>query len=175
MATSACCEGDFASVMPVRPTCVQAQIDLLLYFLALVLKKSCISYCHICWCQGHLERQNDRGWREPHCLWMGRCFASGRRLPSVCFDNPVGLDKRSWQASGSSVDTLCYISIYSTTNAPPCWAWALMLSWYPLFVLPGILNSIILAWNSFSFLEWPGWSPWLRGHSAGSSVLTAFT
>lgn len=153
MATSARCEGDSASVMPVRPTCVQAQIDLLLYFLALVLKKSCISYCHICWCQGHLEHQNDRGWREPHLLSMGRCFASWRRLPSVCFDNPVGLAERSWQASGSSVDALCCISIYSTTNTPPCSASTLMLSWYLLFVLTGILNSIILAWNSFSFLE----------------------
>lgn len=48
MVASAHYEGDFASVMPVRRTCVEAQIDLPLYFLLLVLKKPCISYCCIC-------------------------------------------------------------------------------------------------------------------------------
>lgn len=107
MAASACGQGDFASVMPVRRTCVKAQIDLPLYFLLLVLKKPCISYCCICWRQGHLERRNDGGWREPHGLWMGRCFASGTRLPSVCFDNAVGLAKGRWQASGRRLFGQC--------------------------------------------------------------------
>lgn len=38
MCASACCKGDFASLMSVRRTCVKAQIDLPLYFLPPCLK-----------------------------------------------------------------------------------------------------------------------------------------